>query len=136
MLRSHGRAFCIGLASVVVGFGVGWAALVSTTASPLPARPSSGVTETAGAPETARAEPTQPPAAAPGSDHAVPERTAEAPRAASPAPAPAPAPVGKAAKKRTELRFDADDGKSSASFDPDTRRLRVRLPFGEFNLDM
>jgi hypothetical protein len=133
MLRSHGRAFFIGLASVVVGFGAGWAALVSTKASPLPLRASNALTVTAGASETERAAPAQPPATAPGPANSTPERTAEAPRATSPAPAP----VGAAPKKpRTELRFDAEDGKSSASFDPGTRRLRVRLPFGNFNFDL
>lgn len=133
MGRSYARMFFVGFSAVVGGFGVGYAALAAMPAqAPKMTSANSPVTWTAPIPT----RDTQPPAAVPRASEAKPEaaptvpapkRTAEAPPARDDAPAKS---------KRGQIRFESQGGGVSASVDPDTRKLRVRTPYGTYSFGM
>ena len=134
MGRSYAGMFFAGFSAIVGGFGIGYVALAAVPAAHAPKMASVGspVTLTAPAPRSD----VQPPAVAPRVTAAKPEaeraapapkRTAEAPPARGDAPTKS---------KRSPLRIETQDGSLSASVDPDTRKLRIRTPYGSYSFGM
>ena len=138
-MATYARMFFVGFSAVVGGFGVGYAALA---AMPAPAPQMTSVSSLVAGTSAGPARDIQPPAVAPRASAAKPEaeRTAPAPTrtvAALPDASPSPARDAAPAKsKRDPVRFELKDGGVSASLDPETRKLRVRTPFGTYSFGM
>ena len=133
MGRSYAGMFFAGFSAIVGGFGVGYVALAAVPAhAPKMASVGSPVTWTASAPRSDVQPPTVAPrvtAAKPEAERAAPapKRTAEAPPARGDAPTKS---------KRGPMRIETPDGSLSASVDPDTRKLRIRTPYGSYSFGM
>ena len=107
MLRSNALLFLAGFSAVVGGFGTGWVALALLS----PGEPAPVVAPVQRAAPTQQPAPS-PPAVRPETVRPGPTRIAEGPSATSP---------------------ERDKKAAPAARKPDA--FRVRLPFGEFNLE-
>jgi hypothetical protein len=125
----------IGFASLAAGVGAGRLAIAAVNAAnSAPAR-------------TAEAAPAAAPVAvavvAPVATPVIATPVASTPVAAAPVAATVPTPVEAPKKTRVgeerkpgQIRLDAADANVSASLDPDGRRLRLRTPFGKFEINL
>jgi hypothetical protein len=135
LLRPYARMILIGFASLAAGVGAGRLAIAAVNAAnSAPAR-------------TAEAAPAAAPVAvavvAPVATPVIATPVASTPVAAAPVAATVPTPVEAPKKTRVgeerkpgQIRLDAADANVSASLDPDGRRLRLRTPFGKFEINL
>jgi hypothetical protein len=135
LLRPYARMILIGFASLAAGVGAGRLAIAAVNAAnSAPAR-------------TAEAAPAATPVAvavvAPVATPVIATPVASTPVAAAPVAATVPTPVEAPKKTRVgeerkpgQIRLDAADANVSASLDPDGRRLRLRTPFGKFEINL
>jgi hypothetical protein len=136
LLRSHARMILIGLTTLAAGIGAGRLAIAAVnTANHAPASAAQ-----AAVPAVA---PVSLAVAAPLATPVDTTPVASTPVAAAPVASTVPAPVETSKKTRVgserkpgEIRLDAGDANISARLDPDGRQLRLRTPFGKFEINL
>jgi hypothetical protein len=129
----------IGFASLAAGVGAGRLAIAAVNAAnSAPARAAEAAP--AAAPVAA---PVAVAVVAPVATPVIATPVASTPVAAAPVAATVPTPVEAPKKTRVgeerkpgQIRLDAADANVSASLDPDGRRLRLRTPFGKFEINL
>ena len=135
LLRPYARMILIGFASLAAGVAAGRLAIAAVNAAnSAPAR---------AAEATPAAAPVAVAVAAPVATPVIAAPAASTPAAAAPVAATVPTPVEVPKKTRIgderkpgKVRLDAVDANVSASLDPNGRRLRLRTPFGKFEINL